>query len=97
MIAKSFRARLYALSFLCVVAMVGFGIDRVSGPFLARAQENSLLAAIGDLALRACLGRTQMDGMNTDGHRWSIRNVVRQGVSLSVSICERRSRICVHL
>jgi len=112
MTANSARARFSALCFLCVVLAVGFGIDRVSGEIQARAEANSLFAVIGGLALgddglcaqagkaveiRGCLRRTPIDGMNADGRRWSVRTIVHQGLSLTVSICERRSRICVPL
>jgi len=112
MTTKTVPARLSMLCFLCILLAVGLGIDRVSGAIHARAEANSLFAtivgmAIGDdglcaqagkaVEIRGCLRRTQRDGMSTDGHRWSARNVVHQRLSLSVSICEGRSRTCVHL
>jgi hypothetical protein len=112
MTANSARARFSALGFLCLVLAVGFGVDFASDQLVARAKANGLLAVLGGLALgddelcaragRAvemsmCLARTRRDGMTPERHRWSSRNLVDQRLSLSVSICERHSRLCVHL
>jgi hypothetical protein len=112
MTAKSPPARLSALGLLCVAGAIGFGVDQVGDYVVARAETNSLLATLAGLVLgdeelcaqagkalemRMCLKRTQIDGTSAAGRSWFIREVVDQRLSLSVSICERQSRLCVHL
>ena len=84
--------RLHALRFLCIVLAAGVGLDYASQAIVARVKDSSLLTlalsdkdlclrAGADIGLKLCLGRSEAG----------------QRLSLSASVCERHSGLCLAL